>query len=176
MADSKQSWRRTSGGNEEGFKWNTDIEVSLFYSMKGHKPVGINRFFHMACIHKNFLAMSGKTDITSVDIWKHLSEMYNLETLNELEPTPFLNNECEFCLPEEITNPDAVSQPCSPATSTEDGPISQRPTNLAVSMLMNSMSTLDSIQSPKRKRRGHFFSSSNPSSPAPGTPGSKRRR
>ena len=41
---------------------------------------------------------------------------------NELEPTPFLNNECEFCLPEEITNPDAVSQPCSPATSTEDGP------------------------------------------------------
>ena len=46
--------------------------------------------------------------------------MYVLQ--NELEPTPFLNNECEFCLPEEITNPDAVSQPCSPATSTEDGP------------------------------------------------------
>ena len=42
---------------------------------------GINRFFHMACIHKNFLAASGKTDVTSVDIWRHLSAMYNLETL-----------------------------------------------------------------------------------------------
>ena len=40
MADAKQGWRRASGGNEEGFKWNTDIEVTLFYSMKGHKPVG----------------------------------------------------------------------------------------------------------------------------------------
>lgn len=42
---------------------------------------GINRFFHMACIHKNFLAASGKTEIASSDLWKHLSDMYNLDTL-----------------------------------------------------------------------------------------------
>ncbi|XP_065065055.1 MRG/MORF4L-binding protein-like [Rhopilema esculentum] len=163
--------------SEETLQWNPDLEVSLFYSMKGHKPVGINRYFHMACIHKKLLSAAGKSEITSKHIWKHLSEMYSLETLNELESLPFPNGENEFCLPEEITNPDiAASQPCSPATSTEDGPVSQRPTNLAVSNLISSALAAESVPSPKRKRRGQFFSSSNPSSPAPGTPGSKRRR
>ena len=39
MADSKHGWRRASG-TEDSPKWNPDMEVSLFNSMKGHKPVG----------------------------------------------------------------------------------------------------------------------------------------
>ncbi len=45
------------------------------------------------------------------------------EFQNELENLPFSNEVSEFCLPEDLTNPEiSASQPCSPATSTEDGP------------------------------------------------------
>ena len=33
--------------------WDADLEVCLFESMQGHKPVGFNKHFHMMCIqHK----------------------------------------------------------------------------------------------------------------------------
>eukprot|EP00794_Sanderia_malayensis_P018630 gene18630-20511_t len=107
----------------EPIKWIPDLEVSFFHSIKGHKPVGINRYFHMACILRKFKSTTGKSDVTSHHLWDHLSDMYNLDMLNELETLPFPNDATEFCLPEEFTNPEiTASQPGSPATSTEDGP------------------------------------------------------
>lgn len=162
--------------------WSPELEVNLFHALKGHKPTGINRFFHMACIHHKMMTSSELKELTPKEIWAHLTAMYNLETLNELDELPFPNDSVEFLLPEEMTNPEFMSAPSSPATSVasaEEVPI--RPSNLNLSNLKNSasLSTPESSISPKRKRnarQAQLSSNSQPSSPA--TPGSstKRRR
>ena len=42
---------------------------------------GINRHFHMACIHDKFATSTGKRNISSKQIWEHLQELYNLQAL-----------------------------------------------------------------------------------------------
>ena len=34
--------------------WDADLEVCLFESMQGHKPVGFNKHFHMMCIQHKY--------------------------------------------------------------------------------------------------------------------------
>ncbi|XP_039251685.1 MRG/MORF4L-binding protein-like [Styela clava] len=83
--------------------WNADTEVCLFYAMRGHKPVGINKHFHMMGIHSKFAQSLGQP-VTSAQIWEHLSTMYNLAVLDESDALPFNNNVKHFQLPEDILN------------------------------------------------------------------------
>lgn len=83
----------------ETLDWNVDTEVQLFHAMKGHKPVGVNRYFQMACIHEKFSASLNK-DISSQTIWDHLDTMYDMAALHESEILPFPNPENEFGLPD----------------------------------------------------------------------------
>jgi len=170
--------------------WTADLEVNLFHALKGHKPTGINRFFHMACVHHKLISScQAKDDLSSKHVWQHLNDMYNLETLNELDDLPFPNNNTDFSLPEEMTMPELMmSAPCSPATSIAsiDENVSSsnmRPTNLNLTNIKNSnlLSTPDCLVSPKRKRnarQAQLVTNSQPSSPAatPGASASKRRR
>ncbi|XP_046848238.1 MRG/MORF4L-binding protein-like [Xenia sp. Carnegie-2017] len=94
---------------KEVLVWTPELEVTLFHSMKGHKPTGINRHFHMACIHDKFITATGKRNISSKQLWQHLQELYNLQALNETEGLPFPNEENEFNLPDEIFEPQASS-------------------------------------------------------------------
>uniref|UniRef100_A0A182QER3 MRG-binding protein n=1 Tax=Anopheles farauti TaxID=69004 RepID=A0A182QER3_9DIPT len=83
----------------ETFEWTPEEELQLFLAMEGVKPVGINRHFFMACIVER-LSRSLQRDISSESIWTHLRTIYNLKALNEQEPVPFPNDECDFSLPE----------------------------------------------------------------------------
>ncbi|PNF34488.1 hypothetical protein B7P43_G11212 [Cryptotermes secundus] len=83
----------------DGIEWNVDTEVQLFYAMHGHKPVGVNKYFQMACILEKF-RNSINRDITSKVIWDHLDTMYDMQALDDTENLPFPNDEREFCLPE----------------------------------------------------------------------------
>ncbi|XP_023210810.1 MRG/MORF4L-binding protein-like [Centruroides sculpturatus] len=86
--------------NENGeLDWNVDMEVQFFHAMKGHKPVGVNRYFQMACIHEKFSNSINK-EISSKQIWSHLDGMYDMAALHESEIIPFPNNELEFFLPD----------------------------------------------------------------------------
>ncbi|KAG8226935.1 hypothetical protein J437_LFUL004653 [Ladona fulva] len=78
--------------------WDVDTEVQLFYAMNGHKPVGVNKYFQMACIIEKFSSAVNK-NITSKVIWDHLDTMYDLQALDDSEILPFPNDEKEFCLP-----------------------------------------------------------------------------
>lgn len=166
--------------------WTPELEVNLFHALKGHKPTGINRFFHMACIHNKMQNSCELKDLQPKDIWVHLTNMYNIETLNELDELPFPNNTVDFNLPEEMTNPEFMSNPSSPATSvasTDDGNASlPRPNNLTLTNIKTtslSSSTPESLASPKRKRNARtaqLSSSSQPSSPATPSSSTKRRR
>lgn len=81
--------------NVDPLNWSVDMEVSLFHAMRGHKPVGVNRFFQMICIHEKLNNASSKK-IPITDVWKHLGEMYDLMALNESEIFPFPNRPCDF--------------------------------------------------------------------------------
>lgn len=83
----------------EHIEWNVDTEVQLFYAMTGHKPVGVNKYFQMACILEKFRNSVNK-DVSSKVIWDHLDTMYDMQALDDTENLPFPNDEKEFNLPE----------------------------------------------------------------------------
>ncbi|XP_043081457.1 MRG/MORF4L-binding protein isoform X1 [Puntigrus tetrazona] len=86
---------------EESIVWSQEVEVCLFHAMLGHKPVGVNRHFHMICIRDKFSQNIGR-QVSSKVIWDHLSTMYDMQALHESEILPFPNSEKSFVLPEEI--------------------------------------------------------------------------
>uniref|UniRef100_A0A8C5R363 MRG domain binding protein n=1 Tax=Leptobrachium leishanense TaxID=445787 RepID=A0A8C5R363_9ANUR len=86
---------------EESVLWSPEVEVCLFHAMLGHKPVGVNRHFHMICIRDKFSQNIGR-QISSKVIWDHLRSMYDMQALHESEILPFPNSEKNFILPEDI--------------------------------------------------------------------------
>lgn len=87
-------------------KWTAELEVALFHSMHNHKPVGeerreggakgiprgswpaalspllsgLNKHFHMACVQWRLQRLHS-ISLTTEQIWKHLSTLYDLKTL-----------------------------------------------------------------------------------------------
>ncbi|XP_061907908.1 MRG/MORF4L-binding protein [Entelurus aequoreus] len=86
---------------EESVVWSHEVEVCLFHAMIGHKPVGVNRHFHMICIRDKFSQNIGR-QISSSVIWDHLGSMYDMQALHESEILPFPNSEKSFSLPDDI--------------------------------------------------------------------------
>ncbi|XP_051947961.1 MRG/MORF4L-binding protein-like isoform X3 [Xyrauchen texanus] len=86
---------------DESIVWSQEVEVCLFHAMLGHKPVGVNRHFHMICIRDKFSQNIGR-QVPSKVIWDHLSTMYDMQALHESEILPFPNSEKNFALLEEI--------------------------------------------------------------------------
>ncbi|KAI1890850.1 hypothetical protein AGOR_G00157850 [Albula goreensis] len=86
---------------EEPVTWSQEVEVCLFHAMLGHKPVGVNRHFHMICIRDKFCQNIGR-QVSSEVIWDHLTTMYDMQALHESDILPFPNLEKTFVLPEEI--------------------------------------------------------------------------
>lgn len=80
-------------------EWNVENEIQLFFAMNGHKPVGINKYFHMVCIWEKFRVATHK-DISLKMIWDHLESMYDLMALDDMEDLPFPSQEVDFSLPE----------------------------------------------------------------------------
>ncbi|KAG5282008.1 hypothetical protein AALO_G00051250 [Alosa alosa] len=99
-ADEKQADSGLSS-TDESVIWSQEVEVCLFHAMLGHKPVGVNRHFHMICIRDKFSQNIGR-QVSSKVIWDHLSTMYDMQALHESEILPFPNSEKTFVLPEEI--------------------------------------------------------------------------
>lgn len=81
-------------------EWSAEEELQLFHAMEGLRPVGINKHFYMSCIAER-LSKSLNREMPSDLIWRHLSTMYKLKELDDLEGLPFPNEEREFCLPEQ---------------------------------------------------------------------------
>uniref|UniRef100_A0AAR2ISK4 MRG domain-containing protein n=1 Tax=Pygocentrus nattereri TaxID=42514 RepID=A0AAR2ISK4_PYGNA len=99
-ADEKQG-DSGSCAADESVVWSQEVEVCLFHAMLGHKPVGVNRHFHMICIRDKFSQNIGR-QVSSKVIWDHLGTMYDMQALHESEILPFPNSEKTFVLPEDI--------------------------------------------------------------------------
>ena len=98
--------------------WDVDMEIQLFYAMANHKPVGINKHFHMACIWEK-LSNSITKEISTQDIWKHIGSLYDLNMLEETEQIPFPNQEMPFSLPENEFG-SLMKQKCKEAILADD--------------------------------------------------------
>lgn len=115
-SDEKQSEICTP---DESIVWSQEVEVCLFHAMLGHKPVGVNRHFHMICIRDKFSQNIGR-QVSSKVIWDHLSTMYDMQALHESEILPFPNSEKSFVLPEEIIQDVKEGKVASEDDSKED--------------------------------------------------------
>ncbi|XP_077991515.1 MRG/MORF4L-binding protein-like [Glandiceps talaboti] len=166
----------------EGLTWNAELEVSLFHAMKGHKPVGVNKNFHMMCIHEKFILSTGRK-CTSQQLWDHLGTMYDLLALHESEILPFPNKEIEFTLPEDDFRDLLASRgkefdksgktKDSSASANDDTPLKAAIKVPGISGGSSVTNTPDN--SPKRKRTRQTATSS-PGGDTPTTGSAKRRR
>ncbi|KAM3956746.1 MRG/MORF4L binding protein isoform 2-T2 [Aphomia sociella] len=98
--------------------WDVEMEIQLFYAMANHKPVGINKHFHMACIWEK-LSNSITKEVSTQDIWKHLESLYDISMLDDTERIPFPNHEIAFSLPESEFG-SLIKQKCKESTLTDD--------------------------------------------------------
>ncbi|CAK1591210.1 unnamed protein product [Parnassius mnemosyne] len=99
-------------------EWDVEMEIQLFYAMANHKPVGINKHFHMACIWEK-LSNSITKEISTHDIWKHLETLYDMSMLEDTEPIPFPNSEVPFSLPDSEFGA-LIKQRCKEAILADD--------------------------------------------------------
>ncbi|XP_018612061.1 MRG/MORF4L-binding protein isoform X1 [Scleropages formosus] len=179
---------------EDSVVWSQEVEVCLFHAMLGHKPVGVNRHFHMICIRDKFSQNIGR-QVSSKVIWDHLGTMYDMQALHESEILPFPNSEKAFVLPEEIIQEvkegkvgteeevkEDTKEERDPTSTQEEGSSSVKTTEKGSSKDKEKDKERGSSESSakeaadKRKRNRVtekvLSSSSNPSSPG----GAKRRR
>ncbi|XP_037540362.1 MRG/MORF4L-binding protein [Nematolebias whitei] len=185
---------------EDSVVWSHEVEVCLFHAMIGHKPVGVNRHFHMICIRDKFSQNIGRQVSSSV-IWDHLGTMYDMQALHESEILPFPNAEKSFSLPDDIIQEVKGGKLCSDEETKEEVRMEREPpatheegSNSSVKMERASSSREKerekekgggeggaagggggSKEAEKRKRSRtteKLLSSSNPASPG----GAKRRR
>ncbi|VEL30149.1 unnamed protein product [Protopolystoma xenopodis] len=92
------------------FDWDLESEIKLFHALMSHKPVGVDRHFQMIYI-MNYLSTSLDKPITASQVWKRLSEMYDMDELQEAEVMPFPTKLTEFALSSDFDQLKEVSFP-----------------------------------------------------------------
>ncbi|XP_072412237.1 MRG/MORF4L-binding protein [Chiloscyllium punctatum] len=174
---------------EEAVSWSPEVEVCLFHAMLGHKPVGVNRHFHMICIRDKFSQNIGR-QVSSKIVWEHLNVMYDMQALHESEILPFPNGERNFVLPEDIIHEvkegksgteeelkdehnkeELLEQPLADEGNMK---MMEKPAVKERTLVAGELGTKEVIDKRKRNRAtvNLLSVSSNPSSPS----GAKRRR
>ncbi|XP_041359324.1 MRG/MORF4L-binding protein-like [Gigantopelta aegis] len=162
--------------DDSEINWNVDMEVNLFHAIRHHKPVGVNRFFQMIFIHDKLnAAHSGLKTFTCKQIWGHLSQMYDLQALNESENFPFPNKASEFTLPEEYSSLMQKSFPRleSSTTHQDDKPDAKNVKAEAKSNVSSHTTKSESKSSSSQKTDSKPSSSQKTESKSSGTPHSK---
>ncbi|EDW60102.2 MRG/MORF4L-binding protein [Drosophila virilis] len=176
-------------------EWSAEEELQLFHAMEGLRPVGINKHFYMSCIAER-LSKSLNREMPSDLIWRHLSTMYKLKELDDLEGLPFPNEEREFCLPEQdyatFVNKKTVGANASeettdthsslvPVVAAQATDSNNKGTKLAVVQARDNekkmTKVLDMPKRPAKRTRGSMSNESiSPSTTPPPLQSSKRRR
>ncbi|XP_075993539.1 MRG/MORF4L-binding protein [Genypterus blacodes] len=180
---------------EDSVVWSHEVEVCLFHAMIGHKPVGVNRHFHMICIRDKFSQNIGRQVSSSV-IWDHLGSMYDMQALHESEILPFPNTEKSFSLPDDIIQEVKEGKLCSEDDSKDELRMDRDPPATHEEGSNSSVKLSERVSSGREKERERekekgsdgggkeaekrkrsraaekLLSSSNPASPG----GAKRRR
>lgn len=82
----------------ETIDWTPENEIHLFNALKNRRPVGLNRNFQMVFINETFNSLMNK-DVPSTVLWDHLSQLYDMETLNDNDsPASSVVSDKDFAL------------------------------------------------------------------------------
>lgn len=80
-------------------KWTTEQINHLLHAMKGYRPYGIEKHFHMMFIVERFRARSG-INVSAEALWEHIQELYNIDFLSDKEVDEFLKKKpVEYAIP-----------------------------------------------------------------------------
>lgn len=79
-------------------KWTTEHVNHLLHAMKGFKPYGVEKHFHMMFILERFRARSG-LNVTADVLWEHIGELYDTSSLEEKEIEDFKKKSVDYTLP-----------------------------------------------------------------------------
>lgn len=63
-------------------KWNSELTYHLLQSMKGYRPFGIEKHFHMMSIIEKFQTRTG-LKVTADVLWDQIEEFYRIDRLTE---------------------------------------------------------------------------------------------
>lgn len=85
-------------------KWTTEHINHLLHAMKGYRPYGVEKHFHMMFILERFRARSG-LNVTADALWDYINEVYDINLLSEKELEEFRKKPVDYSLP-----PDFKSQ------------------------------------------------------------------
>ena len=66
---------------EASVVWTPEMDVNLFYALMDHKPVGVNKHFHMIFIYEKFNQATDTIKLSVDQIWQRLSTLYDLKEL-----------------------------------------------------------------------------------------------
>ncbi|KAJ1983030.1 hypothetical protein H4R34_001514 [Dimargaris verticillata] len=68
----------------DSMHWTPQREIALYQAMVGKRPVGLHKHFRMVAIYHQFLN-SGVEPCTTQDIWEKLSELFDLQILDDID-------------------------------------------------------------------------------------------
>lgn len=111
-------------------EWTPENEIRLFNALKNRRPVGLNRNFQMLFISENFNNLMNR-EVPSSVLWERLSQLYDLETLNENDSPPSsIIDDHDFALPsdfDDLCGKKVSNQPESTPTVSQKGTSLLRP-------------------------------------------------
>lgn len=73
-------------------KWTTENVNHLLHAMKGYRPYGLEKHFHMMFILEKLRARSG-INVTADAVWDYIEELYNIKLLSEREDLKLISEE-----------------------------------------------------------------------------------
>ncbi|KXN65153.1 hypothetical protein CONCODRAFT_13363 [Conidiobolus coronatus NRRL 28638] len=72
-----------SNSTSSTIEWSTQLDIKLFQSMKGLKPIGIHKHFRIIQITKKFNKIS-EIKLSTSQIWDRLNYYFNCEELDQM--------------------------------------------------------------------------------------------
>lgn len=80
-------------------KWTSENINHLLHAMKGHRPFGLEKHFHMMFIVEKFRARS-KLNVSAEALWDYVEQLYDINLLSEREHEEFKKKPVDYCPPE----------------------------------------------------------------------------
>lgn len=79
-------------------KFTTELINHLFHAMKGYRPYGVEKHFHMMFILEKFRARTG-LNVSADALWDYIMELYDINLLSERDFEEFRKKPVEYSLP-----------------------------------------------------------------------------
>ncbi|KAJ2162714.1 hypothetical protein GGF46_000439 [Coemansia sp. RSA 552] len=70
---------------DSGAAWTPEVELALYMSMVGLRPVGIHRHFRMINIYTRLQQRLGRSDIPLGEVKEYIDTLFNMPLLDEIE-------------------------------------------------------------------------------------------